>query len=423
MRSISTTFSIVLILCASIAGNSTLFAQAPHHLLIGNGGQFGPGNHVTVASWEISSGIYEVFDSIPASSVQDLITSGQFAWLAADSFLVKYDLSNYQRLDSVVVHGIRKVATYQSMVLVTRGFGADSNYVQAFKQSDLSLVWSVNGLSGQCEGIVVYEDSAYVAEPVAFGSSVNYLAVVNLSNGQLVREVQLGGTGLSAGRVLASGSDIYVVLNSPFGGTEGGVEHFDAATQASTHTTVPGNISGGMSLHNGLLYLFIDGSLASYNTATNTVDNATLVSGSWIGATRDKGSGEFYVSETDFSTYGTVRRYDAFGSVLDSVNVGISPEVMALDAYISTDLQEESIASSWIHCWPNPASTLLHLSISHRLPVTLSIIDMMGRTVLHGPRSTRYAEIDLSTLSNGTYFLKAISSKGQETVKFIKLNR
>lgn len=422
MRSIYTTISFVLIFSASLIGHS-VSAQTPHHVLVGNGGQFGPANHVTVASWEISTGIYEVFDSIPASSVQDLITSGQFAWLAADSFLVKYDLSNYQRLDSVIVPGIRKLATYQGLVLATRGFGADTNYVQAYNQSDLSLAWSVDGLSGDCEGITVYEDTAYVAVPVAFGSAVNYLAAIDLTSGQLLREATLGGSGLSAGRVLSNANDIYVVLNAPFGGNAGAIEHYDASSLAQVHTAVSGGVSGGTSLHNGILHLFVDGNLALYNVSTSMLEFPVFVPGSWAGATLDTVSGDIFLTETDFFSFGNLRRYDSSGNVLDSVAVGISPEAIALDSYLSTDLAEETASESWMRCWPNPAGNRLQLAISHRYPVTISITDIMGRVLLNGPRATGYAEVDLSNLPEGTYFLRASSQKGEETLKFIKLNR
>lgn len=427
MRSIYTIFSFVLIFGASLVGNSAS-AQAPHHVLVGNGGQFGPENYVTIASWEISTGIYEVFDSIPASSVQDLITSGQFAWLAADSFLVKYDLSNYQRLDSVVVPGIRKLVTYQGLVLATRGFGADSNYVQAYKQSDLSLAWSVSGLSGDCEGIAIYEDTAYVAVPVEFSSAVNYLAAVDLTTGQLIRETSLGGSGLAAGRVLADGSDVYVVMNAPFGGNAGGVEHYDATTLVQVHTSVSGGVSGGSSLFNGLLHLFVDGNLALYNVNLSALDNPSFVPGPWVGAALDLVNGDMYLTETDFFSYGNLRRYDMNGNIVDSVAVGISPEAIALDSYIATDLSEATDSQSRIHAWPNPANDRLHLSISHRYPVSLSVTDIMGRTLLTAPAATSYVgpgsyQVDLSSLPDGTYFLRASSQKGQQTLKFIKLNQ
>lgn len=70
---------------------------------------------------------------------------------------------------------------------------------------------------------------------------------------------------------------------------------------------------------------------------------------------------------------------------------------------------------------PNPTSGLLHIS-SNNLINEVVVFDLLGKQVFSSKYSAlNEANLDLSTLQNGAYLLKAISQNGTtETMKFIK---
>lgn len=102
-----------------------------------------------------------------------------------------------------------------------------------------------------------------------------------------------------------------------------------------------------------------------------------------------------------------------------------SPAVASFDTGEGTDnpiqnrnvmIQDEKVA---ISIYPNPASERINLEFSNFIPNQLFIFDSKGRQVLENNQPQ--FSINISSLQNGTYFIKMQSKEGEVLVKnFIK---
>jgi alpha-tubulin suppressor-like RCC1 family protein len=69
--------------------------------------------------------------------------------------------------------------------------------------------------------------------------------------------------------------------------------------------------------------------------------------------------------------------------------------------------------------YPNPAQNILYLQNPGSIPIdNLTVTDVTGKTILQ--QTGTIAQIDISPLPQGLYFLKVTSSSGNKTFKFIK---
>ncbi len=185
-------FCLILALGCTFA---SLRAQAPSQVIVANGGVFGSNNYVTVASWDLTTGNYVVFDSFPASSVQDVNIHSRDAYVCADSFVVRYNLDNLTREAMGVVYGARQSAVFEDKVIVTKGFGSTGENAVVLNASDLSQSYEVMGITGNTEGVVVVGDTAYLTNPSSFIATEGAMAVVDMSNASLNRVIDLDTMG------------------------------------------------------------------------------------------------------------------------------------------------------------------------------------------------------------------------------------
>ncbi|MCH8904416.1 MAG: hypothetical protein IIA45_10935 [Bacteroidetes bacterium] len=137
---------------------------------------------VTIGTYDPVTGIYSDFDTITeARFASDVQIHGDFIYVAADTLLIKYDKYSLERVATQTVKGIRKIALWNNLVLVSRGeFLATFNaYFQVFNQSDLSFIYEIDTVMGPkyaSGGIAVIGDTAYVAVNNGFdwGNYVGY---------------------------------------------------------------------------------------------------------------------------------------------------------------------------------------------------------------------------------------------------------
>jgi hypothetical protein len=70
--------------------------------------------------------------------------------------------------------------------------------------------------------------------------------------------------------------------------------------------------------------------------------------------------------------------------------------------------------------WPNPAQDLLNVESEKNQMESISILDMNGKTILHKNITDFQTTLDISSLSSGVYFIKAIYQEGIAIEKFVK---
>lgn len=95
-----------------------------------------------------------------------------------------------------------------------------------------------------------------------------------------------------------------------------------------------------------------------------------------------------------------------------------------IDGRNTTGLSKQNNVSK-LNVFPNPAKNNLHIAVDtkERSPLTIEIRDVLGRLCLSANTATSKgnADIDISSLKNGVYFLTVKGSNGKNhTTKFIK---
>lgn len=77
--------------------------------------------------------------------------------------------------------------------------------------------------------------------------------------------------------------------------------------------------------------------------------------------------------------------------------------------------------SKYISLFPNPAKDILNLQSKNGIEVSsMSIYNALGQLILVIPNAKETNSINISGLTNGTYFLRIASDKGMASAKFIK---
>ncbi|MBM3917758.1 MAG: T9SS type A sorting domain-containing protein, partial [Sphingomonadales bacterium] len=79
-------------------------------------------------------------------------------------------------------------------------------------------------------------------------------------------------------------------------------------------------------------------------------------------------------------------------------------------------LNENSIPDNTITLYPNPTNGLVNVEIQNRTIQNIKLYDLQGRLI----KETSESQFDLSTYSNGTYFIRAQTDKGFYSYKLIK---
>lgn len=403
-----------------------LFVQGPltaqttmRQVIISNGGTFGPGNFVKVASFTPSTGTYIIFDSIPASSTQDVVCSDGEGFVAADSFLVKYDLDSYQRLATAMVPGIRKIAVNDSIVVVTRGFGASGDYVQVYRRSNLQLLYSVSQVSDESEGVVIKGDTAYVAVPGNFMSTVGKLALIDLNSQTFIREVDLDTLGAGIKRLFIKDNVVWSVNTISFGSTYGALTRYDIASGLFQNLKLDFPVGDGAGVKGNLLYASFHGGMGSFSLPMASVVDTTIFTGSFAGSVLDTINDRFFVTKTDFFSFGRLYWYSLSGTFQDSLEIGISPEALAVDYRISTSTSPAQ--ASDFRVWPNPAQDFVAVNWQGQGAKTLAVRDLQGRLLVSkkGFSGQHTTKLDLSGLPAGLYVLELTTQSGKTAKRLL----
>ena len=85
------------------------------------------------------------------------------------------------------------------------------------------------------------------------------------------------------------------------------------------------------------------------------------------------------------------------------------------------DVPTYTASRSDLKLWPNPAQALLNVESEKNQMESISILDMNGKTILHKNITDFQTILDISFLSSGVYFIKAIYQEGIAIEKFVKL--
>jgi hypothetical protein len=235
-----------------------------HRVIIANEGynEFSTGNQlvpVTLATYDPVTKAYAVFDTVVgARFATELIIEGDFVYVAADSFLLKYDRYTLERVAQQNAVGVRGLAAWNDKLIVTRGeYGVLlPSYLQVYNLSDLSLDYeldTVNGPKYAAQNIEIVDDKAYFVINNAFDFP-NYkglLGVVDLNTEAYVNEFDLGANGSNPDNLMRDGDKLYTLNNKDYTGSS--VSVFNLTSESVVSTTNLPNVTTGWALK---LYTF-----------------------------------------------------------------------------------------------------------------------------------------------------------------------
>lgn len=416
-------FFTTLFVCVAISAATPAWAQVHPQVIVANGGVFGPGNTVRIATWDLLTDQYTVFDSFPASSVQHVSCYERHAVVCADSFLTLYDLDTYQRLEQVKVSGVRQAKILPNHVIVSKGYGAQGDWVEFRHRSDLSLDFSIPGISGECEGIAVYNDSVYVGVPVGFGASMGKIAVISLTSQSLVREIDLGPNGRLIRNLYLHGSDLYSVNQIDYFSNHGYISAYNIQSATLQHHRVDMPTSLGGGIHLGKLHANFGAGLGAWSLQDTVVTDTMVVPGYWAAMAMDTVLHRYYVTATDYATWGRLYQYDLLGNLLDSTDIGVSPEAIAVDAYVITANPDANEKTASLRAYPVPFGDRLTLDLRD-FPAgnyTATLLNLQGQQVSEIPtQGLGLRSISTADLPAGLYLLRLSNGKRQWTLRVVK---
>lgn len=416
-----------LLLFIVLAGFSTgsLFSQV-RQVIVGNGGNFSDStNNVTVGTFDPILETYTQFGTASTGSVQDVLIEGDFAYVSAESMLLKYNIVSHQLVDSTSVPGIQKLAVYGNQLVVTRGFGTIDNFVQVYNQSDLSLAYSIPQVSDESKGVVVVGDSAYVSVPGSFLATVGKMAIIDLDNETFMREVDFDTLGAQATSVWTDGSSVFLINSINFFSAYGTVTEYEIANQTSITTVLSVTAGGGVGFQDDLIYATFGGNIGSYDIVGDSVLNPMVVAGSFVGGTMDTLNEVFYLTDSDYATYGTCYIYDLNGAVLDSFAVNVAPEALAVDYSSSVGREEVILTPLAMTVFPNPVDAVLNVKMEGISgSVQVRLCDLAGRLIQEQTADQvmmgEELHMNVSSLPAGSYLVEVIAGNQRGVSRMIK---
>jgi hypothetical protein len=72
-----------------------------------------------------------------------------------------------------------------------------------------------------------------------------------------------------------------------------------------------------------------------------------------------------------------------------------------------------------LQVYPNPASGIVYISFPNAMPRSVALINAAGQTVQQLNVADSYMGMDLSSYSQGIYFIRVSSSSGIQTIKIL----
>lgn len=85
-----------------------------------------------------------------------------------------------------------------------------------------------------------------------------------------------------------------------------------------------------------------------------------------------------------------------------------------------TGLNEITKAGNNVKVYPNPTAGEFTIELANSSVKTLEVIDLTGRVVYSTATVTNKSKVNLSSLSNGIYYVKIQTNNSTEVVKVVK---
>ncbi|MBE9468211.1 MAG: hypothetical protein IMY72_07815, partial [Bacteroidetes bacterium] len=274
--------------------------DTPKQVLFVNGGQFGNLNSPTnLMSYFLEQDTTIQIDNYlaGATSVQDMLVDGVYAFVSADYYITKYNISTRTAIDSIYTQDLHanfadgkgteaaglnnKMVIYQNLLLVTRQNSSsapeDGYNVRIYNKGDFSFIKKIP-VSNQATDIVVVGTKAYVMINGGFAGNTSSMAEIDLEKLELIQEVDLDTKGLGVMQMIAKNNKIYCIRLGDYAGLyNSGITIYDINSQTAEFIDIPNQLYGESSplaiepMTNDTLFIKKDMGYVAFNTLTKTV--------------------------------------------------------------------------------------------------------------------------------------------------------
>lgn len=405
----------------------TTFAQAQSYVnqaIILNEGYFDYTNNVivepvTIGSYNPATQVYSIVDTLENMRFgSDIIISGNYYYVAADSKIFKMDLNTHQELASVSCPGVRNLGIYQNKLVATRGEYETTydSYLHVYDATNLTLIQAIDTVAGPkwaAQNIVMDGASAYIAvnNGYEWGNEKGIVGKLDLATLVYGNEIDLGPDGKNPDNLMKSGDFLYTVNNKDWSGAS--VSKISLLNpSASTVNLANASTGCGTSalIEEHIVYQVSgESSLNEFDYAgMNNVGPVAGISMNFYELAGDEVNNYLYASTTDFVTYGKVYVYDSNNDEVTNFNVGVSPGTIVFDIRALAGINElENI----FEIYPNPAAA--ELNIASNLEGKVIVRNALGQEVI----VSNAKQLNLNSLSAGTY---TVTFNGA-VKKFVKL--
>ena len=420
--------SVVVLVMSSLM----IFAQTQvKQVIIANGGAFETtepfSDFVTVASYNPETNETVVFDTVKTQSVQCVVIDSSVAYLAAQDSLIAYDLDNLERLAIVKLDGVNQIKIYGNYVIVGRQYPATENFIKVLNKSDLLEVAAFTEISGDTYGIVVKDDNAYISVNGGWAGAEGKIAIIDLSQTPpaFVEEINLGVQAKGITNIYLQENTIFSVNPTPYYGTTGSFTSFNLETNQVTSTTINLTVGKGIDLIGTKLYAILNGNIGNFDILSHEIDTVVVADNNdtlgITAATYDKVNDYFYTNFSSWSSNGVGKVYNLSGEEVDTYEVGVSAEAVAIDYREGTSIN--SIVAQNVICatFPNPCVNLLTIKSINGIISKAEIFDITGKQIsvcsnINAPEF----RIDVRNLKTGAYFIRIQTNNGISTQKVLK---
>jgi hypothetical protein len=404
-----------------ISVNGGKFETSPPYSDFATAQAFNPLNHAV-----------NTFGTIYTQSVQDILILDHFAYVAAQDSIIKYNLNTFDRVVAIADSGLSKIGSYQNRLVVSKQSPVTKYFVEILDTANLSLVSRIGNISGDCGGLVVTNDSLYVAVNGGWMGTVGKIGVIDPLTWTLKREINLGTDATGINNLYIDNGKIYSVNTTPYGSTTGSISVYDPATDIYTNKTITVTVGNGVGVKNHLLYAGFNNGIGSFSLSSMTIIDTTIVKDPGASVFKyilstglDTINDLFYVNIGDYATNGYCLIANFSGDSIYSYATGISTQAIGIDyRTYPAGISEKSSLSS-VSIFPNPVVSQLNIQYHGDQDVDeIKITDVNG-TIVSSFNTTLKKNgklsISVTDMPAGLYCLILKTEENSLISKFIKL--
>ena len=415
-------FAILAIL---LFNTSLLLAQTttPYFgAIVVSGGSFSDPNDKVLVQRYYYPGQISAIDSIQSNSVTGLACRPNKFVVTTEAEVTLYNGQGQRIISRTNYAGVRAPILLNDTVgvlLFGYGKGAGQSSIKFFSAVSGNILDTI-AITREAGFALQTPERLFVSLPGSYPSTEGQIAVINLQTRRLDSVINLGAAMANIGQLYAAGDSVFALASIGYQSTTGGLEFVNARNLGSRVITTPYSVGTGIGIlptpnQDPIFYgnLNLTGSISSL-AFRGLLRTPTLVNRTFASGDIDYTFNQILVTSQDYVNRGKLYAYSPQGQVLDSVNVGISPEWVKVIGEGMPTAIKPNLRESNISLYPNPAnnrimvqgnaSELLFTNISGTT-IKLPVIDN---------------EADVSGLHTGIYLVRQAGNFKPVRISIIK---